>query len=101
MSRELSPSEAQAVQEVFDRVSERGWGLALGALAAIALFTATAILVVKGGPNPGPHLSLLGNYFPGYSVTWMGALIGAAYAFVVAYAAGRLIAALYNRLVPR
>ena len=75
--------------------------LAFGGLAAVGLFAATIVLVIKGGPNPGPHLALLGIYLPGYSVTWSGAFIGAAYASVVGYAAGRVVAALYNRLAPR
>ena len=101
MTADLSPLEEQQVRQVFDRVSEQGWGLALGLLGALGLFAATVVLVVKGGPNPGPHLGLLGIYFPGYSVTWSGALVGFAYAFVIGYAAGRAIAAIYNRLVPK
>lgn len=101
MTSELSPLEQQQVRQVFDRVSEQGWGLALGALAAIGLFAATVVLVIKGGPNPGPHLGLLGIYLPGYSVSWLGASIGFAYAFVAGYVAGRVIATVYNRLVPR
>ena len=65
----------------------------------LGLFLATNVLVLKGGPNPGPHLSLLKVYFPGYRVTFLGSLIGFVYAFVVGYALGRLIGAFYNRLV--
>ena len=101
MTAELSPLEQQQVRQIFDRVSEQGWGLALGSLAGIGLFAATVILVVKGGPHPGPHLGLLGVYFPGYSVSWLGAVVGFAYSFVGGYIGGRVIAALYNRLVPR
>ena len=96
---DLSGGERQAIQKAFQRVSEQGWGLAIGFLAALGLFLATAILVVKGGPNPGPHLGLLGIYLPGYSVTWPGAFIGAAYAFFIGYAVGRTIGTVYNKLV--
>jgi hypothetical protein len=99
MSQDLSPQDIQAIRRAFERVSERGWGLALGTLAALTLFLATIILVVKGGPNPGPHLRLLGQYFPGYRVTWPGAFLGAFYAFVVGYIAGRAIGTIYNRLI--
>ena len=96
---DLSNRERQAVQQAFQRVSEQGWGLAIGFLAALGLFLATVILVVKGGPNPGPHLGLLGIYLPGYSVTWPGAFIGAGYAFFIGYGVGRTIGTVYNKLV--
>ena len=96
---DLSNRERQAVRQAFQRVSEQGWGLAIGFLAALGLFLATVILVVKGGPNPGPHLGLLGVYLPGYSVTWPGAFIGAAYAFFIGYGVGRTIGTVYNKLV--
>ena len=101
MTEELSTREEQAVREAFQRVSEQGWGLAIGVLAAFGLFLATAILVLKGGPNPGPHLGLLRVYFPGYSVSWPGAFVGAGYAFFIGYGLGRTIGTLYNRLVQR
>jgi hypothetical protein len=83
------------------RAHEQGLGVAFGMLCGVGLFVATAILVVKGGPNPGAHLGLLRVYFPGYEVTWIGAAIGFVYAFVGGYAVGRTVAALYNRLTPR
>jgi hypothetical protein len=101
MRPELSQREREEVRRAFDRVSEQGWGLALGLLAAMGLFLATVILVIKGGPNPGPHLSLLSVYLPGYRVTVLGAFIGAAYAFFLGYGAGRTIATVYNRIVIR
>ena len=99
MSDELSSRERQAIRKAFQRVSEQGWGLAIGFLAALGLFLATVILVVKGGPDPGPHLGLLSVYLPGYSVTWAGAFVGAGYAFFLGYGVGRTIGTVYNRLV--
>lgn len=83
------------------RANEQGWGIAIGLLFGLGLFLATIVLVVKNGPNPGPHLSLLRIYFPGYSVTSIGAAIGFVYAFVLGYAVGRTIATIYNRLIKR
>jgi hypothetical protein len=96
---ELSEHEQRAVRRAFERTSEQGWGLALGLLAALGLFLATAILVLRGGPAVGRHLNLLSIYLPGYSVTWPGAFIGAAYMFFLGYGAGRMIATVYNRIV--
>jgi hypothetical protein len=98
---ELSPRDIQAIRRGFERVSEHGWGLALGVLTGLGLFAATMVLVIKGGPDPGPHLGLLGQYFPGYSVTWAGAVIGAAYTFVLGYLAGRTVGTVYNWIVER
>jgi len=81
------------------RLNARAWGIATGLLFGLGLFIATLVLVIKGGPNPGPHLSLLRIYFPGYRVTFLGAIVGFVYAFVVGYALGRLIGTVYNRLV--
>ncbi|HEY2805911.1 MAG TPA: hypothetical protein VGI92_08635 [Gemmatimonadales bacterium] len=81
------------------RLNERAWGVTMGLLLGLGLFFATNVLVIKGGPNPGPHLSLLKVYFPGYRVTFFGSLIGFVYAFVIGYALGRLIGLVYNRLV--
>ena len=80
------------------RLNARAWGMSIGLLLAIGLFVATNVLVIKGGPNPGPHLSLLREYFPGYRVTFAGSLIGFVYAFVLGYALGRLIGSVYNFL---
>jgi hypothetical protein len=99
--QELSEHERQQVRRAFERTSEQGWGIALGFLAAVGLFFATIILVLRGGPNMGQHLAMLSVYLPGYSVSWTGAFIGAGYAFFLGYGAGRTIATVYNRIVIR
>jgi hypothetical protein len=81
------------------KLNARAWGITVGLLLGGGLFLATLILVIKGGPNPGPHLQLLRIYFPGYRVTMLGSLIGFVYAFVFGYALGRLIGMVYNKLV--
>ncbi len=79
-------------------LNARAWGIAMGLLLGLGLFFATVLLVLKGGPNVGPHLSLIGQYLPGYRVTWGGAFIGFVYLFVIGYAIGRLIGGVYNAL---
>jgi hypothetical protein len=101
MNQDLTEKEEQEVRRAFERTSEQGWGLALGFLAALALFVATAVLVARGGEDVGRHLGLLSVYLPGYKVTWTGAFIGAAYMFFLGYGAGRTIATIYNRIVPK
>ena len=89
----------QELRQAVARLNERAWGITGGLLMGLGLFIATIILVIKGGPNPGPHLSLLKVYFPGYRVTFLGSLVGFVYAFVLGYALGRLIGSVYNLLV--
>jgi hypothetical protein len=91
--------ESLELKRTLARLNGRAWGIALGLLMGGGLFLATIFLVVRGGPNVGQHLGLLRNYFPGYSVTVLGSFIGFVYAFVVGYALGRIIGAVYNRLV--
>lgn len=81
------------------RLNARAWGITVGLLLGLGLFIATNILVIRGGPNPGPHLSLLRVYFPGYRVTFFGSIVGFIYAFVVGYGLGRVVGAVYNKLV--
>ena len=74
----------------------------LGLFGGFGLFTATVWLVIRGGPEHegqaivGPHLSLLSNYYPGYSVTWGGAFVGFAYAAVTGAVVGYSVAWVYN-----
>lgn len=70
--------------------------LVFGLLLGFGIFLATIILVLKGGDSVGPHLGLLGQYFIGYQVTYIGSLIGFAYGFLTGYISGYVIAWLYN-----
>ena len=76
-------------------------GVAWGLVAGLALFLATNFLVLKGGRVVGPHLSLLRQFFIGYEVTFLGSLIGFAYAFVCGFVAGYVVSLVYNRVVRR
>ena len=83
------------------RLNARVWGITVGLIAGLLLFVATNVLVLRGGDVVGPHLGLLGVFLPGYSVTFLGSLIGFVYAFVIGYALGRLVGAVYNAVADR
>ena len=70
-----------------------------GLMAGFAVFAATIWLVLKGGDTVGPHLSLLGQYFLGYRVTFVGSLVGFVYGFVVGAIGGGVFGSVYNRVV--
>jgi hypothetical protein len=95
-----TPTEL-AVKTTLLRLNARAWGISFGLLLGGGLFAATALLIIKGGAQVGPHLELLSAFFPGYHVTWAGAFIGFVYAFVLGYALGRIIGGVYNRIVFR
>lgn len=83
------------------RLNARAWGISSGLLFGGGLFLATVVLVIRGGPNVGQHLAMLSAFFPGYSVTWLGAVVGFIYAFVLGYGLGRVIGFVYNRMAFR
>jgi len=82
------------------RVNALSFGIVAGLVAGLGLFVATNWLVLKGGMegghDVGPHLSLLGQYFLGYSVTFVGSLIGFAWAFACGLLVGYAGSWLYN-----
>ena len=67
-------------------------------IAGFSLFAATLWLVIKGGPTVGQNLSLLSQYYPGYSVTWTGSLVGLFYGALTGAVVGWCVAWLYNVL---
>jgi hypothetical protein len=89
--------EAVLVQLLY--LNARVQGVVVGLLAGLAVFVATNWLVLKGGEVVGPHLALLGQFFIGYQVSFVGSLIGFAYGFGFGYLVGYLAARLYNAIV--
>jgi protoporphyrinogen oxidase len=97
---EMRSPEERAVEDVlgriFAKVDRRAFGLALGIVGGFGLFLATLFLVVKGGAHVGPHLALLGQYFPGYHVTPIGSVLGFAYGFLASFCVGWSFAVIRN-----
>jgi hypothetical protein len=85
------------------RVNALTFGIVAGLVSGLGLFVATNWLVLKGGMHGqghahdvGPHLSLLAQYFIGYSVTFAGSLVGFLWAFACGLAVGYVGSWLYN-----
>lgn len=93
---ERLPAEATRVIATLD---PRAFGVAIGVVVGVGVLLATTILLVKGGEVVGPNLALLSQYFVGYRVSPVGAVIGTAYGFVTGFLAGFLFAALRNVLI--
>lgn len=86
----------RAISDAYARYDAPALGLAIGTVVGGFLFLATALLLLRGGDYVGTHLSLLGNYFVGYDVTWSGALIGLAEGALGGFLFGYILATLIN-----
>ena len=99
LDRDVEARVEEELARVFLRIDRVALGLATGVLGGVGLFGATLALVLMGGPVVGPTLGLLGQYFPGYSVTVLGSVIGLFYGSISGFAVGWLFAALRNAIV--
>ena len=82
----------RVLAKAFARIDAIALGASTGAVAGLAIWFGTAWLLVKGGAVVGPNLSLLAQYFPGFTVSWTGAAIGLLYGSAAGFAAGWLYA---------
>lgn len=71
----------------FAPLHKRAFGMAVGLALGLFFFGLTAFHLVFE-PNPALDLSLLAEYFYGYTVTWQGALVGSFWGFVVGFVGG-------------
>src|SRR5262245_39929587 len=74
-------------------------GLVTGVVVGLAIFIATNWLVIKGGDVVGPHLSLLSHFFIGYSVSFVGSVIGFVYGSIAGFMVGYGVTSMYNHIV--
>ncbi len=90
--------EEQQLERAVILLNGRLLGIVLGFLFGAGLFLATNFLVLKGGPHVGAHLGLLGQFFPGYRVSFWGSIVGFFYMFVVGLIIGVVMGAVYNKI---
>jgi len=88
------------------RLNAKILGLVLGILMGLVIFIGTNWLLIKGGqitPSGkyivGPHLELLGQFFIGYKVSFLGSIIGFFYSFALGTLCGSAIGWIYNKVV--
>lgn len=92
------PAEREVESELdlaFAPLHKRCLGLAVGATLAVIVLAATVLHLLRSPGEPYP-LVLLEQYFPGYAVTWGGALLGAFWAFWLGFVLGWSFAFLRN-----
>lgn len=82
---------------VFAPLHKRAMGVAVGAVTGLLVFLATVMMTLKGGS--GYPLSLLAEYYFGYSVSWAGSLVGLAWGFVSGFVFGWFFAFCRNLII--
>lgn len=86
----------EAFAQAFAKLDRVAFGLSAGTMAGLSLFLATLVLVLKGGEVVGPNLQLLEQYFPRYTVTLHGSMLGMGYGFLAGFVGGWGFALLRN-----
>ncbi len=99
MADNLQSQDEELLRRAVVRLNGNILGVVFGIVLGLMIFVATNWLVFKGGPVVGPHLALLGQFFIGYRVTFLGSLIGLAYGFLCGFVGGWILAWIYNRVV--
>ncbi len=94
----VAAHERELLHAAIVRMRARIMAVVFGMVGGVGLSGATVWLLLRGGKQVGKHLKLLNNYFPGYDVTWSGALLGFLYGALVGAALGFAIAWIYNRV---
>jgi hypothetical protein len=99
IASEQAQSSDFVLMALFARMDNVAMAAAMSLLFVVGLPTATVVLLLLGAPPGvpiGPNLSALGNILPGYSVTWLGSLIGAFWGAVIGAVVGFLMATFWN-----
>ena len=80
---------------LFAPLDKLAFGIAIGTAVGLLIFGITLLDLLEGLQSVG-GLSLLRQYFAGYSVSFVGALIGLAWGFAVGFCAGWFVAFIRN-----
>ncbi len=81
-------------------VDAKRFGLALGLLAGLCMLVLTWAALLLGGYGT-EILNLMASIYPGYTITWVGSIIGLVYGFIDGFIGGYIFVYLYNWLEKR
>ena len=99
----FSDDEWKVIGQAIARLRASVMAVTFGIVGGLVLFLATAWLLIIGptgdSEHVGPTLGLLANFFPGYSVTWSGSVVGLFYGALSGAVAGFVLAFIYNLIV--
>ena len=99
--QQLTAEEWSQIGRAIARLRASVMATVFGFTGGFVLFLATIWLVItsKPGVEVGPTLSLLNNYFPGYSVSVGGSILGFLYGALTGAVIGWVVATVYNSIV--
>lgn len=86
------------VELAFAPLHKSAMGAGIGVAAALVVFAATAVPLLRDGATDH-WLELLSAYFTGYEMSWRGAVIGAAWAGFTGFVLGWFFAFCRNVLM--
>ena len=78
-------------------MNPKAFGMATGILWGLAMLLMTIVNIMNGYASD--FLIVMAGMYPGFSLTYFGAVIGAIYGFVDGFVGGWLFAWLYNRFL--
>lgn len=91
-----APHDVEIVQ--FLPLHKRAFGMATGLAASLIVFGATAMTLLFDAGAESP-IGLLSQYFTGYTVSWTGAFVGAAWGAFSGFVMGWFLAFSRNAFV--
>jgi hypothetical protein len=86
--RFANSSTRKILGQAFAKLDAVALGAGAGTVWGGAIWAMTVLLLAKGGDSIGQNLALLGQFFPAYTVTWTGSLIGLLYGFSTGFVFG-------------
>ncbi len=79
------------------KLSKRALGFSLGLFWGFAVLITTWWLLILG--SNGSTITKLHKFYPGYTFSWFGGIVGLLWGFVDGFICGVIIAWLYNLFV--
>jgi protoporphyrinogen oxidase len=85
-----------AFSQAFAKLDRVALGFSVGCMTGLVLFLTTLAFATGEEKRLAPYFELLANFFPGYTVTGWGSLVGAGYGFTAGFVSGWGLAFLRN-----
>jgi hypothetical protein len=101
VSTPATPRERELLRRATARLRTGVLALVFGLVAGVGLAFATAWLLLRGGEVVGPHLGLLAQFYPGYTVSWPGVAVGFLYGLATGTLLGLIVGTVYNGIAER
>lgn len=90
---------AETITRVFPKLDPVSFGLSAGITGGLGIFIATLFMLINGNETLSSYAGLLGQFLPGFSVSWRGALLGMLDMFIFGFAFGSMAAYCRNLII--